>query len=335
MRDFTFDDVLLVPQLSDINSRKDVDLGVVAKNNVYGLSLPVFSSNMDTITESGMAIYIRSKGGAGVLHRFMSIERNVEEYKKSPNLTFMSVGVGDKEYDRFLALFHAGARNFCVDVAHGHSKQVANMINRMKNYQGKDNIIVMAGNVCTFQGTEFLRDSGADLVKVGIGPGSVCSTRIKTGHGMPQLSAIQDCAGAGISIVADGGIRTPGDIVKALAFGADFVMLGSMLAGTHYTPGVMMMNGNAKLSKNYRGMASKEVAEENGGLSEWKTAEGISTSVPYRNEKETEEIMQDIIGGIRSGLSYSGCRTIKELQEKVRYVTITNNSLIESYPHKK
>lgn len=328
----TFDDVLLVPQYSEIESRKDVSLKVINKNNRFSLDLPVFSSNMDTITESDMANYMNSKGAAGVLHRFMSIEKNLEEFQKSQN-AFVSIGTSESEYDRLIVLAENGAKHFCVDVAHGHHKSVAHTIKLIKTKV--NDAVVMAGNVATYDGAKFLADSGADLVKVGIGPGSVCSTRIKTGFGVPQLSAIQNCSQVNVSIVADGGIKTPGDIVKALAFGADYVMIGSMLSGTHYTPGLVGIDQFSYV-KRYRGMASREVNEEYFGvLSDWKTAEGVSLNVPYKNEMLTEQIMQDIIGGLRSGLTYCGAKDVTELRQKAQYVVVTNNGLLESHPHKK
>lgn len=338
----TFDDILLIPQYSNISSRKDVDIS--SKTPVLSLELPILSANMDTITEAPMVNWMASKGASGILHRFMSIEKNVEEFKKCPVNTFVSVGVTDKEYERFLALYDVGARHFCIDIAHGHSLAVADMIFRMKIVsRGKENPVIMAGNVATSDGARYLKDVGADIVKVGIGPGSVCSTRIKTGFGVPQLSAIEECSKAGIPIVADGGIRTPGDVVKALAFGADFVMVGGMLSGTHFSPGLVknFILDNGELFqvnpyKIYRGMASKEVADDKlGGLSEWKTAEGVSVTVPYKNKKESDAIIADIIGGLRSGLTYAGARNLKELREKVKYVEISNAGLLESHPHKK
>lgn len=330
----TFDDILLVPQYSDIDSRADVSTKVTDKTGLITLELPIFSSNMDTITEVEMATYIDSKGGAGILHRFMSVKNNIKQYLHSPKSTFVSVGVTEKEKARANALLEVGASKFCIDVAHGNSKSVAQMIYEIK--KNKTDAIVMAGNVATYDGAKFLKDSGADLVKVGVGPGSVCSTRVKTGHGVPQLSAIMDCAKVDISIIADGGIRSSGDIVKALAAGADFVMLGSLLAGTEFTPGLVSFIDYKTPTKNYRGMASKEAADDYlGGLSEWKTAEGVSVTVPYKNREATEAIIQDIVGGLRSGLTYSGARTIKELQEKAKWIKITNAGLVESHPHNK
>jgi IMP dehydrogenase len=168
---------------------------------------------------------------------------------------------------------------------------------------------------------------------VGIGPGSVCTTRLKTGHGVPQLTAIQDCARCDRSIVADGGLRHPGDIVKALAFGADFVMIGGMLAGTRPTPGKKVKDRKGGWVKAYRGMASREVAEEHhGGIAEWKTAEGVSVTVPYRDDEEA--IVADLVGGLRSGLTYAGSCTVRELQRKLNYVVITPSGWHEGTPHK-
>lgn len=329
----TFDDILLIPQYNDISSRRDVDLSVTDKSGKLTLNLPIFSSNMDTITESSMSSFIRSYGGMGVLHRFMLIERNIEEFNKFQDC-FVSIGANLNEYERFLALYDAGARKFCVDVAHGHSWLVLEMCRNIKKYD--PNITLMAGNVVTARATTMLAEAGADIVKVGIGGGSVCSTRIKTGFGVPQLTAIERCSqnSAGVSIVADGGIRTPGDIVKALAFGADFVMLGGMLAGTHPTPGEIIYPEGEKVCpmKSYRGMASLEVASEQfGGLPDWKTAEGVATTVPW---KDGHSVIKDIIGGLRSGLTYSGAQNIQQLQNKLDYCIVSNNGLIESRPHK-
>jgi len=168
---------------------------------------------------------------------------------------------------------------------------------------------------------------------VGIGPGSVCTTRLKTGHGVPQLTAIQDCARCDRSIVADGGIRYAGDVVKALAFGADFVMVGGLLAGTRPTPGERRPDGKGGFVKTYRGMASREVAEEHlGGIAEWKTAEGVAVTVPCREDEDL--VIADLVGGLRSGLTYAGSQTIKELQRKLNYTVITPSGWRESMPHK-
>lgn len=328
---FTYDDILLVPAYNHYESRRVVDISVEDKNKKLKLELPVFTSNMDTITESKMANYIGSKGGMGVLHRFMSIEQNIEEFKACEYPTFISIGCNKLELERAEALRSAGANYFCLDVAHGHAKYVGSTLKVMRSIA--PDACIMAGNVTTYAGADYLASCGADLIKVGVGAGSVCSTRIKTGFGVPMLAAIKDCARVGRSVVADGGLRTPGDIVKALAFGADYVMLGGMLSGTDATPGEVYDRGNGKKVKMYRGMASQE-AQENymGNMHEWKTSEGVSTEVPYRDDQN--DIIADIIGGLRSGLTYGGADTVKELQRKLNYVRITGASLVESRPHK-
>ena len=328
----TFDDVLLVPAYNHHESRRIVDTSMTDKTGKLRLELPVMTANMDTVTEHGMADFIGARGGIGVLHRFCSVEENLAMFKHCAHPTFVSVGTAEAEMERVEALKDAGADYFCVDVAHGHAKYVGKMVKRMR--QVLPNACIMVGNVSTYAGADYLASVKADIVKVGIGPGSVCTTRIKTGFGVPQLTAIQECARADRSIVADGGIRTPGDIVKALAFGADFVMVGGMLAGTRPTPGEPIRDAAGKPThKIYRGMASKEAAEDHlGGLTGWKTAEGVTTKVPYREDEA--EIIADIVGGLRSGLTYAGANTIRELQRKLNYVLISQASRIESLPHK-
>lgn len=326
----TFDDVLLIPAYNHHESRKDVDISMTDKTNKLTLGLPVITSNMDTITEHEMVNFIGDKGGMGSLHRFMSIDENVEEFKKCTQPVLVSVGCSLKEVERAQALRDAGAEYFCVDVAHAHAKYVGKTLKRLREIL--PNECILAGNVATYAGADYLAACGADLIKVGIGGGSVCSTRIKTGFGMPTLTSIQDCVRVDRSIVADGGIRTAGDVVKALAFGADFVMVGGMLAGTRPTPGPVVEKDGKKL-KEYRGMASREAQENfHGVMGGWKTAEGVSTYVEYR---ETEEaIIADIIGGLRSGLTYAGAATIRELQRKLDYMVISPASRTESLPHK-
>jgi IMP dehydrogenase len=331
----TYDDVLLVPSYNHWESRSIVDTSITDRLGRLSLELPLMTSNMDTITESTMANFIGAKGGAGVLHRFMTIERNVEEIQACQYPAFVSVGCSEEELVRTEALRDAGAELFCVDVAHAHAKYVGRTLKNMKELLG-DAACIMAGNVATYAGADYLASCGADLIKVGIGGGSVCTTRIKTGFGVPNLTAIKECARVDRSIIADGGIRASGDIVKALAFGADFVMVGSMLAGTRPTPGevITRMNetGHEVKFKQYRGMASREAQNDfHGGVAEWKTAEGVALEVPYT---ETEDaIIADIIGGLRSGLTYAGASTIKELQRKLDYVHVTPAGRVESLAH--
>ncbi|HSP07302.1 MAG TPA: IMP dehydrogenase, partial [Acidobacteriota bacterium] len=235
------------------------------------------------------------------------------------------------ELERAEALRAEGAEYYCIDVAHAHGRYVGRVLKKIRDML--PHACIMAGNVATYAGADYLASCGADVIKVGIGAGSVCTTRIKTGFGVPMLTAIQECARADRSLVADGGIRTPADIVKALAFGADFVMIGGMLAGTRPTPGSVETGADGSKVKIYRGMASREAQESYlGEMPEWKTAEGVTVEVPYREDED--EILGDIIGGLRSGLTYGGSSNIHELQRKLNYMTVSQASRIESLPHK-
>lgn len=331
----TYDDVLLVPGYNGIRSRKDVNTEVELGKLKF--SVPVMSSNMDTITGVEMANRMAELGGLPILHRFMTIEENIELFKKikEPERVGVSVGVGDPSLVRAEALIAVGAKIICVDVAHGHSKGVNQMIRRLREIY-KDNIYVIGGNVVTYAGADYLAAAGADAIKIGVGPGSVCSTRIKTGYGYPQLSAIASCAKVDRVMIADGGIKTSGDVVKAIAAGAHFVMLGGMLAGTDETPGDVLEqkteNGTALKVKRFRGMASREAQVDfMGVMADWKTAEGISTEVPCKGP--VADVIQDIMGGLRSALTYCGARNIAELQRKAEFVQITPPGYLEGMPH--
>ena len=266
---YSYDNVLLVPQYSEISSRGSVDLS--SKIGHIKLDLPILSANMDTVTEDDMAIAMHQAGGAGILHRFAPLSglRGQENWLLTMAETgaprIVSVGVSDhipalkRTYDQ------CGFEGICVDVAHGDHKQVVETLRKLDKEFDRDKVTFIAGNVATPQGALTLAEAGAHVVKVGVGPGSVCTTRIQTGHGYPQLSAVAECVEAvdelGCDIIADGGIRFAGDIVKALAVGASAVMVGSMLAGTEESPGeVFTLNGESY--KRYRGMASREVQEE-------------------------------------------------------------------------
>ncbi len=335
-RAITYDDVLLVPSYNHYESRRIVETKITDRTGKLSLELPVMTANMDTITESAMANFMGEKGGIGFLHRFMDIDTNVAEFKKCKSKVVVSVGCNVNEFERAQALKDAGADYFCIDVAHAHAKYIGKMLRNLRELLGKEACII-GGNVATYAGADYLASKGADIIKVGIGGGSVCTTRIKTGFGVPMLNSVQECARCDRSIIADGGIRTPGDIVKALAFGADFVMIGSMMAGTGPTPGETfdktMPDGSVKKFKKYRGMASLEVQEDyKGKMPDWKTAEGVSTEIPATDNEHA--ILADIIGGLRSGLTYAGAATISELQRKLDYIEITPAGRIESLPHK-
>ena len=337
MKALSFDDISLVPRYNNIASRKDVDTSV--RFGECTLKIPLISANMDTITSAHMARKMRYLGGIGFLHRFCSIEDNVKMYREVGTgfgSCVLSLGVNEG-LDRFHALYEVGARYFCVDIAHGHSKAVGYMIQAIKEFDPKT--FIVAGNVCHAAGAEYLADKGADAVKVGIGPGSVCTTRIKTGFGVPQFTAIQDCRRVSCFIIADGGIRSPGDAVKAFAAGADAVMLGGMLAGTDETPGKLMDNPGLTPAefftpyKVFRGMASKEAQDDFGVNAEWKTSEGIEIRVAPKGP--VANVVSDLMGGIRSGMTYCGANNLKQIRERADWVEVTAAGAAEGQPHGK
>ncbi len=331
----TFDDVLLTPNYNGIRSRQDV----TARSAMGDIAFesPIVSANMDTVTGIEMANVMTRLGGLGILHRFMTIEQNVAELRKAddPARVGVSIGVEDAGLERAEALIDAGARIVCVDVAHGHSKLVNRTIRTLRE-KYKGNIVLIAGNVATYAGADYLAAAGADVIKIGIGPGSACTTRIKTGFGVPQLTAIMSCRQVDRALIADGGIRTPGDAVKALAAGASFVMLGGMLAGTEETPGEVLVRRDAEgvehRVKVFRGMASREAQEDfMGQMADWKTAEGVAMEVPVRGS--AVDVIRDVMGGIRSGLTYCGAATISEMQRKAQFIVVTPAGRDESRAH--
>jgi IMP dehydrogenase len=342
----TFDDVLLVPQYSDIEHRSEVSVNTKI---LPGLELehPFVASNMDTVTEYNMAFSMAKFGATAVLHRYMTIDQmldQIKEYKEcfkreelQEKPLILSIGVHDNE--RIEAAYNAGVRNYCIDVAHGHHALVKKTIlNLRSKYQNEIGII--AGNLATYEAARDLLDWGADCIKVGIGPGSVCTTRIKTGSGYPQLSAIVAAhqarkdfmakTGKEAFIIADGGIKVYGDIAKAIAAGADAVMMGSIFSGCKETPGIVWRNEKEEMTKNYRGMASAP-AQSDFGIDEI-NEEGVALTVKYKGS--VRHILPRMTKGLRSGLSYSGSRNIKEFQEKAKFVRVTNSSIIEGKPHK-
>ncbi len=470
----TFDDVLLVPKRSAVVSRSHVSTATRLSRRIR-LNIPIVSANMDTVTESEMAIAMARAGGIGIIHRFMPIERQAAEvarvkrsegyvvenpYTVPPTMSIAEVRRFMEEYDtggilvvdeenhllgiittrdllfleddnltvaevmtprervitappgttmeeakrilwrhrieklplvtednhvvglitakdivrrekypqatkdekgrlrvgaaigvrpgflrRAEALLEAGADVLVVDIAHGHSDNCINAVRELRRQFGED-VEIIAGNVATAQGTADLIEAGADAVKVGIGPGSICVTRIVTGFGVPQITAVQECARvareAGIPIIADGGIRNSGDLVKALAAGASSVMVGSLLAGTTESPGRVVIR-NGRRYKIVRGMASltanidrQQVADEvreTGQEIDWEKVvpEGVEAVVPFRGN--VSEVLDQLVGGLRSGLSYGGAFTIEELWENAEFIQITPAGLFESRPH--
>ena len=334
MTSVSFDDVLLVPQYSDIESRSVLRTNSELDKDT-ALALPIISSPMDTVTEYAMAYAMHTNGGLGIIHRYNSIEEQARivgymtDETGGSGIVGAAIGVTGDYKERAYELVKAGTNVLCVDVAHGHHSMMRDALKYLKESYG-DAIHIMAGNVATGQGSLDLAGWGADSIRVGIGGGSICSTRLVSGHGVPTLQSVIDCVEAGcpVPIIADGGMKTSGDVVKALAAGADFVMLGSMLAGTDQSPGQVFDNGNKKY-KVYRGMASSEAQVNWRGKTS--TPEGISTTIPYKGD--VNSILADLRGGIQSGMSYSGARTIGELQVKADFIEQTSAGQAESYTH--
>jgi IMP dehydrogenase len=339
----TFDDVLLLPQYSDVR-RAEVDL-TVKLTKCLVLKAPILSAPMDTVTESRLAIALARAGGLGIIHKNMSPLAQAEEVKKVKKnklLVGAAISFGEGALERALVLVRAGADTLVIDTAHGHSKGVIEMIKQLKKDSRFKKIDIIAGNVATASGVSDLIKAGADVVKVGIGPGSICTTRVVAGIGVPQFSAILDSAGAarkfGVSIIADGGINHSGDIVKALAAGASAVMMGRLLAGTSEAPG-RLVSIKGRQFKIYRGMGSFEAMQlgskdRYGQANEQKrklVPEGVSAKVPFVGS--VEEVLNQLIGGLKSGMVYVGARDLAELRKRAKFIQITQASLQESHPH--
>lgn len=329
----TFDDVLIAPVHTSVSSRNFPYLNSKVTKN-WNLEVPIISANMDTITELDMALKMASLGGLGIIHRFMSIEDQVKQVKelklKNGNSPVAaSVGVKEEGKNRLNHLAEAGIDIVTVDIAHGDSVLMLDMISYSK--KNFPHIDVIAGNVAMRDAARILIEEGADAIKVGIGPGSMCTTRIVTGCGIPQLTAISYCSEVcrknGIPLIADGGIKTSGDIVKCFAAGAQTVMIGSMFSGCLETPGEVIDG-----MKNYRGMASYD-AQKNwkGGLNKGTVPEGVSKLV--RVKGSAEDIVLELCGGVKSGMTYLNALTIQDIYENAMFVQITNFGVSESKPH--
>lgn len=323
-----FDDVLLVPQHSDINSRKDINLTMSAGG--LKLDLPVIAAPMDTVCGDEMAITLSEYGGLGVVHRYQSLKDQIDMISRVAYFlhpVFGSIGVASDYMLDAKKLISAGALGLCVDVANGHSQRA---IDAVRNLKSEYDIHVMVGNVSTPRGFFDLANAGADSVRVGIGGGSMCTTRIVTGHGLPTLQSIIDIEeerksnNINCAIIADGGIRNSGDMVKAFASGADFVMVGSMLAGTKESPGEIIDG-----QKVFRGMASKSAQEDSRGFIS--VVEGAETMIGYKGS--VRNIIKDIIGGLRSGCSYSGVKNLSDLSLFAEMRRVSVNSVLENRPH--
>ena len=331
----TFDDVLLVPQYSDIKSRSEISLSSQMSDDLE-LRVPIIASPMDTICGSTMASAIGRFGGIGIIHRYNTIDKQCsmvsEASEGGTEPVGAAIGVTGDYIERAKRLIESGASVLCLDVAHGDHVLMHVALHNIRD-KFAHTVHVMAGNVATYTGAYALAHLGANSVRVGIGGGSICSTRIQTGHGLPTLSSIFDCARIkekfpDVKIIADGGIKNSGDMTKALAAGADFVMVGSLLAGTSQAPGEVIHKGGERF-KSYRGMASKDAQMDWRG----KTAslEGVATVVPYKGN--ASEVLNNLENGIRSGLSYSGARNLQEFRDNAEFIRQTQSGLSESNTH--
>ena len=349
---YSYDDVLLVPKYSNIVP-KDIDVSTFLTKNIE-LKIPIITSPMDTVTESKMAIEIAQLGGIGIIHKNMSLKDQIINIKEVKNTTpqkgatlgldkKLCVGISishltsDEDIEK---LINAGVDVLVIDSAHGHSK---NIINKVKYVKSNFDIPLIVGNIATTEAAKELANLKVDAVRVGIGPGAICTTRIVTGIGVPQLSAIMDVkkglVGSDVKLIADGGIKNSGDIVKALAGGADTVMIGSVASGTDETPGDKIWIDDIAY-KQYRGMGSIAAMKKGSNIRygqedisdpEKLVPEGVEGLVLFKGN--IKDIIYQYVGGLKSGLGYSGAKNIHELHEKSEFVEISNSGLNESHPH--
>lgn len=329
----TFDDVLLVPQHSKIGSRSEVDISVQIDKLQF--KHPIIPANMSSVTGQEMAVEIIKSGGLAVLHRFMlrqeqfDIAEDIVDQGGGRNFA-VSLGVKEDDVKNFEVFYGMGVRIFCIDIAHGDSYHCVQMIKALK--ERHSNITVIAGNVATGDGAYHLWRAGADIVKVGVGPGSLCTTRIETGNGVPQLTALMDVYqrraeatnGKWLTgpayIIADGGIKSAGDVVKALCF-ADMVMIGNLFAGCVEAPGEIRRDPLGGAYKEYRGSSTHKANH----------IEGVSAFVPCTGRYQ--DVLTKLLEGLRSGCSYQGVNSISELKDNPTFIRITNAGLKESHPH--
>ena len=339
----TFDDVTLAPNYSEILP-SEVDTKIKLSKYLT-ISIPIISSAMDTVTESNMAVAIAKKGGIGVIHRNLSIEDQVKEIKKvkaKKMLVGAAVGASKQEYMRALKILKENIDLIVVDTAHGHTKKVGEIIKYIKKIK-PNKTTLCAGNIATAEAAKYLVKLGVDALKVGIGPGSICTTRLVAGIGVPQLSAILDVKkGIGnkkTALIADGGIKFSGDIAKALAAGADAVMIGSLFAGSKQAPG-KIINRKGKLFKSFRGMGSIGAMNKGSADRYFQSkqkdtskyvAEGVEGFVKYKGP--VEKIIYQLVGGLKSSMGYLGAKKIKDLRKKPKFVKITKAGFYESMVH--
>lgn len=330
----TFDDIALVPQFNNVPSRTEPGLETWLTKDLK-IHIPLVASNMDTVIGEELADLLLANGTIPIFHRFTTLEVQKKWVKKYEDKTFISSGIHDLK--NVYELLDMGAAGVCIDVAHGHSDRMIHTIGEIKKRYPKCNII--AGNVCTAMAYHDLVNAGADAVKVGVGPGAACSTRIVTGFGISQFSAIQDCAVVAeklrIPLIADGGIRNSRDLVLALAAGASSVMIGKLFALTKESAAIKrpIEGSSGKIEAKYRGQASEDFQSDfYGALKDKTVAEGIDFWAPISGS--AQQVIDKLLGGLRSGLTYGGARNIKELQRKAEFVEVTPSYSTESFPRR-
>ena len=338
----TFDDVTLIPQYSSVLPSETNTVTKLSRN--LDLQIPLISSAMDTVTESKMALAISKFGGVGIIHRNLSIENQVNEVKKvkkNNHVVGAAIGVSPDDLERAAELSKTNTDLIVIDTAHGHTKKVLEMIKKIK--KRIKNCTICAGNIATYEAAKFLADSGVDIIKVGIGPGSISTTRLVAGIGVPQLSAILQVKKAlknyKTKIISDGGIKFSGDLAKAIAAGADAVMIGSLFSGTTETPG-KIIKYKGKFYKNFRGMGSVGAMSVGSADRYYQkkfkdtskyVPEGVEGMVKFKGS--VSKVIYSLVGGLKSSMGYLGARTIKDLQKRAEFTKITKAGFYESMVH--
>ena len=338
----TFDDVLLLPRYSNVlPSQTDISLDLT---NKISLKVPFLSSAMDTVTEAKMAIAIADSGGIGIIHRNLSSQnqsKEVSKVKKKKLVVGAAVGTNKEDIDRAKMLLDSGCDLIVIDTAHGHSEKVLKSLSKLKKINGE--IPICVGNIATAEAAKKLFDSGADIIKVGIGPGSICTTRMVAGIGVPQISAIMEVKSAlknkKIKIISDGGIKFSGDIAKALAAGADAIMMGSIFAGTEESPG-KKFEYRGKIFKKYRGMGSIGAMSSGSANRYFQkkfkdkskfVPEGVEARVEFKGK--VSNIIYQLKGGLRSSMGYIGAKNLAQISKNAKFIKITKAGFYESMVH--
>jgi IMP dehydrogenase len=338
----TFDDVLLLPRYSKVlPSETDISLNLT---KTIKLKSPFLSSAMDTVTESKMAIAIAKAGGLGIIHRNLSEQKQSHQVSKVKKLNLLvgaAIGTSSTDIDRFKQLLDSGVDLIVIDTAHGHSEKVLKILSKAKKINSK--IPISVGNIATAEAAKRLYNSGANIIKVGIGPGSICTTRMVAGIGVPQITAVMEVSsalkGKGVKIISDGGIKFSGDIAKAIAAGADAIMMGSIFAGTEESPG-KRFKIKKKFYKQYRGMgsigamsagSSNRYFQKNYKDKSKFVPEGVDGRVEYKGE--VSKIIYQLKGGLKSSMGYIGAKKLSDIKKNAKFVKITKAGFYESMVH--